>query len=31
MSALDISEVILLVIVFVSGVGGFIYVATKED
>jgi len=31
MSGVDIAEVVLLVIVFVVGVGGFIYVATKED
>jgi len=31
MSGVDISEVVLLVIVFVVGVGGFIYAATKDD
>ena len=31
MSSVDIGEVILLVIVFVSGVGGFLYAALKED
>jgi len=31
MSWIDIAEVILLVIVFAVGVGGFMYVATKED
>ena len=30
-TAVDIGEVILIVIVFVVGVGGFIYAATKED
>jgi len=30
-TGVDIAEVILIVIVFVVGVGGFIYVATKED
>jgi len=31
MSGVDIAEVILLVVVFVVGVGGFLYVALKED
>jgi len=31
MSGVDIAEVVLLVIVFVVGVGGFIYAATKDD
>jgi len=31
MSGVDISEVVLLVIVFAVGVGGFIWAATKED
>ena len=31
LSAVDIGEIILLVIVFVVGVGGFMYAATKED
>ncbi|ADN10195.1 hypothetical protein Saut_2153 [Sulfurimonas autotrophica DSM 16294] len=31
MSDVDISEVVLLVIVFTVGVGGFIWAATKED
>jgi len=31
MSDVDISEVILLVIVFIVGVGGFIWAATKVD
>ncbi len=31
MSGVDISEIILLVIVFVVGVGGFIWAATKEE
>jgi len=31
MSGIDIGEIILLVIVFVVGVGGFVYVATKDD
>ena len=31
MSGVDIAEVILLVVVFIVGVGGFIYAATKED
>ena len=30
-TAVDIGEVILIVIVFVVGVGGFLYAATKED
>jgi hypothetical protein len=31
MSGVDISEIILLVVVFAVGVGGFIWAATKED
>ncbi len=31
MSDVDISEVVLLIIVFAVGVGGFIWAATKED
>jgi hypothetical protein len=31
MSDVDISEVILLIVVFAVGVGGFIWAATKED
>jgi hypothetical protein len=31
MSGIDIGEIILVVIVFFVGVGGFIYAATKED
>ena len=31
MSSVDIGEIILLVVVFVVGVGGFVYAATKED
>jgi len=31
MSGVDIAEVVLLVIVFVVGVGGFIYAATKDE
>ena len=31
MSEIDMVEVVMLVIVFVIGVGGFIYAATKED
>ena len=31
MSGVDIAEVVLLVIVFAVGVGGFIYAATKKD
>ncbi len=31
MSGVDISEIILLVIVFTVGVGGFIWAATKDD
>jgi len=30
MSSIDIVEVVILVIVFGVGVGGFIYAATKE-
>ena len=30
-TGVDIAEVILIVIVFVVGVGGFIYAATRED
>jgi hypothetical protein len=31
MSGVDIFEVILLVVVFGAGVGGFIYAATSKD
>jgi hypothetical protein len=31
MSGVDIAEVVLLVIVFAVGVGGFIYAATKDE
>jgi hypothetical protein len=31
MSSVDIAEVVILVIVFAIGVGGFIYAATKEN
>ncbi len=31
MAGVDIAEIILLVIVFAVGVGGFIWAATKED
>ena len=31
MSLIDIVEIIILVIVFGVGVGGFIYVATKKE
>lgn len=31
MSEVDISEVIIIVIVFVIGVGGFIWAATKDE
>ena len=31
LTSVDISEVILLVLVFAIGVGGFIWAATKED
>lgn len=31
MSGIDIAEIIIIVVVFVIGVGGFIYAATKED
>jgi nitrogen fixation-related uncharacterized protein len=31
MSDVDIGEVVLLVIVFVVGVGGFLWAATQED
>ena len=30
-SAVDMGEIILVVIVFVGGVGGFMYAALKED
>jgi hypothetical protein len=30
-TGVDIIEVVFLVIVFASGVGGFIYAATKKD
>jgi len=31
MSGVDIFEVVLLLVVVITGVGGFIYAATKED
>jgi hypothetical protein len=31
MNGVDIAEVILLVVVFAVGVGGFIWAATKDD
>ncbi len=31
LSGVDIAEVILLIVVFAVGVGGFIWAATKED
>jgi hypothetical protein len=31
MGAVDIAEVVLIVTVFLVGVGGFVYIATKED
>jgi len=31
MGGIDIAEIVILVIVFAVGVGGFIYAATKED
>ena len=31
MSSIDIAEIVILVVVFAVGVGGFIYAATKED
>ena len=31
MSSLDLIEIVILVIVFAVGVGGFLYAATKED
>ncbi len=31
LTTVDIGEIILLVVVFVVGVGGFIWAATKED
>jgi hypothetical protein len=31
MSSVDIAEVILLVLVFVIGVGGFVYAAIKKE
>ena len=31
MSGIDIAEIILIVLVFAVGVGGFLYVATKDD
>jgi len=31
MTGVDIAEVILIVAVFIVGVGGFIYAALKED
>jgi hypothetical protein len=30
-TGVDIAEVVLLVVVFAIGMGGFIYAATKED
>jgi len=30
-TGVDIAEVILLVVVFIVGVGGFLWAATKED
>jgi hypothetical protein len=30
-NGVDIAEVVLLVVVFSMGVGGFIYVATREE
>jgi uncharacterized membrane protein YsdA (DUF1294 family) len=31
MSSVDIAEVVLLVLVFLGGVGGFIWAAFKDD
>ena len=31
LAGVDIAEIIIIVIVFVVGVGGFLYVATKDD
>ena len=31
MSDVDIGEIVLLIVVFAVGVGGFIWAATKED
>jgi hypothetical protein len=31
MSGVGIAEVIIIVVVFAIGVGGFLYVATKDD
>ncbi len=31
MSGVDIAEIVLIVLVFAVGVGGFLYVATKDD
>jgi hypothetical protein len=31
MSGIDIAEIVILVIVFAIGVGGFLYAATKND
>ena len=31
LSGVDIAEVILIVAVFIVGVGGFVYVAMKDD
>jgi len=31
MTGVDIAEVVLIVAVFIVGVGGFIYAALKED
>lgn len=31
MSSVDIAEIVIVVVVFVIGVGSFVYTATKED
>ena len=31
LSGVDIAEVVLLVVVFATGVGGFLWAATKDD
>ena len=31
LASVDIAEIILIVVVFAVGVGGFLYVATKDD
>jgi len=31
MTDIDISEIVLIVLVFVVGVGGFLYAALKDD